>query len=143
MPISKAQTTTLKLAADNNGYFVPSTSPLKGGAIQKVTTALINKALLEPETNKGYRITDSGKKAIGITAEKQAPLEARKGTKTEKLIKMLRRKNGATNAQIQEALNWQAHSVRGIISGTVKKKMRLEVTAEKNKSGDLAYKIMN
>jgi len=56
---------------------------------------------------------------------------------------MLKRKNGATNSQIQEALNWQPHSVRGIISGTLKKKMGLKVLSEKNKSGDLIYKIIN
>ena len=116
-------------------------SPLRGGALNKVITALQNKSFLAPEKKQGYPITDLGKEALGIQNKKPAPQEARKGTKTEKLIKMLKRKNGATNAQLQKALTWQPHSVRGIISGTLKKKMGFEVSAEKNKAGDLTYKI--
>ena len=141
MPISKAQTSILELAYANNGFLDPTMSPLRGGALNKVITALQNKSFLAPENMHGYPITNSGKEALGILNKKPAPQEARKGTKTEKLIQMLKRKKGATNAQIQKALNWQPHSVRGIISGTLKKKMGFEISAEKNKAGDLTYKI--
>ena len=146
MPLTKAQTNILQLAIDNEGIFNPSTSNLRGGALNKVITALQNKKLIKSQTKKGYPLSDLGfermdAKKSNTTTEKTLPAEARKGTKTEKLIKLLNRKNGATNAQIQSALNWLPHSVRGIISGTLKKKMGLTISTEKNKSGDLVYRI--
>ena len=47
---------------------------------------------------------------------------ARQGTKQALLIDLLARKTGATIGEIVDATGWQAHSVRGAISGTLKKK---------------------
>ena len=52
-------------------------------------------------------------------------------TKLGQLQGMLRRTEGATIAQIAKALDWQTHSVRGAISGSLKKKQGLTVVAEK------------
>jgi hypothetical protein len=57
--------------------------------------------------------------------------KTRQGTKQEKLIAMLRRKQGATIAQIVEATGWQPHTVRGAFAGALKKKLGLIVTSEK------------
>ncbi len=62
-------------------------------------------------------------------------------TKTDKVIKLLRRKNGATIADLQKATGWQAHSVRGFLSGTLKKRMRLAVTSEADAKGIRRYRI--
>ena len=51
-------------------------------------------------------------------------------TKQARLIDLLRRKQGATVAEIGEATGWQAHSVRGAISGLVRKKLGLTVVSE-------------
>lgn len=40
-----------------------------------------------------------------------------------------------------KATGWQAHSVRGFISGTLGKKMGLTVQSEKNSEGERNYKI--
>jgi len=140
MKLSNAQTSILELAYANNGYLDPSMSPLRGGALNKVIAALQKKALLGSETKQGYPITPAGKEALGIISEKPAPQEPRKGSKTEKLINMLRRKKGATNAQIQTELNWQAHSVRGIIS-TLRSKNHYDINKVIHKSGEMAYVI--
>ena len=55
----------------------------------------------------------------------------REGTKQAELIAMLRRKEGATIAQIVEATGWQPHTVRGAFAGALKKKLGLTVTSEK------------
>ena len=44
---------------------------------------------------------------------------------------MLRRKEGATIAQIVAATGWQPHTVRGAFAGALKKKLGLTVTSEK------------
>jgi hypothetical protein len=40
-----------------------------------------------------------------------------------------------------KATDWQAHSVRGFISGTLGKKMRLEVESVKGGDGERTYRI--
>ena len=62
-------------------------------------------------------------------------------TKLGRLEGMLRRTEGATIAQIAKALDWQLHSVRGAISGSLKKKQGLTVVAEKAADGDRVYRI--
>jgi hypothetical protein len=62
-------------------------------------------------------------------------------TKLAKLEGMLRRSEGATIAQIAKALDWQLHSVRGAISGSLKKKQGLTVVAEKAADGERVYRI--
>jgi hypothetical protein len=62
-------------------------------------------------------------------------------TKTEKVIKLLRRKNGATIADLQKATGWQAHSVRGFMSGTLKKRMELAVVSDTDAKGVRRYRV--
>jgi hypothetical protein len=38
---------------------------------------------------------------------------------------------------------WQAHSVRGFLSGTLRKKMKLNVQLEKSEAGDKSYSILS
>jgi hypothetical protein len=79
-------------------------------------------------------------KAEGASAQPAAP-KTRDGTKQAQLIAMLRRKEGATIAQIVEATGWQAHSVRGALAGALKKKLGLTVTSEKVEAGERVYRI--
>ena len=66
---------------------------------------------------------------------------AKEGSKAAKIIDLLKRPNGATLAEIMKAANWQAHSVRGIISGTLTKKMGLTVVSVKGEDGERNYSI--
>lgn len=43
-------------------------------------------------------------------------------TKLDEVLRLLRRRNGATIADLTQATGWQAHSVRGVIAGTLRKK---------------------
>lgn len=62
-------------------------------------------------------------------------------TKLRQLEGMLRRKEGATIAQIATTLAWQPHSVRGAISGSLKKRQGLTVTNEMTDEGHRVYRI--
>jgi hypothetical protein len=66
---------------------------------------------------------------------------ARDGSKAAKIIELLKRPNGATLAEIMKATNWQAHSVRGFISGSLGKKMGLTVASAKRENGERAYSL--
>jgi hypothetical protein len=57
--------------------------------------------------------------------------------KLETLTGLLRRESGATLAELCAATGWQAHSVRGAISGALKKR-GLEITSTKT-DGERRY----
>ena len=57
------------------------------------------------------------------------------------MLELLRRKEGATIAEIAKATEWQNHSIRGFISGTVGKKMGLVVESSKTDAGERNYRI--
>jgi CHASE2 domain-containing sensor protein len=48
---------------------------------------------------------------------------------------------GATLDQISSWIGWQAHSVRGAMSGALKKKQGLAITSDKAKEGQRVYRI--
>ncbi len=76
------------------------------------------------------------------TAPAATPPKTRGGdSKQAKLIDLLKRPEGATIAQLVKALDWQAHTVRGAISGALKKRLGLIVTSEKAEGGARVYRI--
>ena len=66
---------------------------------------------------------------------------ARDGSKKATILALLRRKNGATLTEIMKATGWQAHSVRGFISGAVGKQMGLTVESAKRDDGERVYTL--
>src|SRR5450759_1364270 len=80
-------------------------------------------------------------KAAKQSTAKDAAPTAREGSKKAIVLEMLRREHGATLADIMSATGWQAHSVRGFISGGLGKKMGLTVESFKRTDGERAYRI--
>ena len=66
---------------------------------------------------------------------------ARDGSKTAKILDLLKRPEGATLAAIMKATAWQAHSVRGFLSGIIREKLGLNVVSTKTDDGDRSYSI--
>jgi len=56
-------------------------------------------------------------------------------SKSETIRNLLARPGGASIPELSEATGWQAHSVRGYLSGTLKKKLGLTLTSSKEESG--------
>jgi hypothetical protein len=75
------------------------------------------------------------------TARKRPQIVAASGTKLAQLETLLRRPEGATVDQISASIGWQAHSVRGAMSGTLKKKQGLTITSDKAQDGQRVYRI--
>jgi hypothetical protein len=71
---------------------------------------------------------------------KSAPTNV-KPSKHDKLLKLLRSKNGASIGEMQKTTGWQPHSVRGFLAGTVKKKQGLPLSSKIDKSGQRRYFI--
>ena len=68
------------------------------------------------------------------------PVAIRAGTKQAQIIAMLQRPEGATVAEMVEATGWLAHTVRGSISGALKKKLGLPISAEKVEGRGTVYR---
>jgi hypothetical protein len=63
-------------------------------------------------------------------------------TKQDLVIALLRRREGASISEMMEETGWQAHSVRGFMSGALKKKLKLTVTSKKeDRTGERRYRI--
>ncbi len=69
------------------------------------------------------------------------PKSPRTVTKQARLIKMLEAPDGASIAEITAATDWQPHTIRGAISGVLKKKLGLDVTSGKDGDRGRVYKI--
>lgn len=52
-------------------------------------------------------------------------------TKHDRVLSLLNRREGATIPEMMEATDWQQHSVRGFLAGTVKKKLGFMLTSKK------------
>jgi hypothetical protein len=61
------------------------------------------------------------------------------GSKSAQVIALLEKSKGATLAELMKATGWQAHSVRGFLSGTVRKKMGLKIESIKRGDGERVY----
>jgi hypothetical protein len=98
-------------------------APAKGKAGKKATPA--------------KKAPKGAKKAAPAVKEKPT----RSGSKTNKILELLRQPGGVTSSALQKASGWQPHSVRGFLSGTVGKKMGLKVISVKGEDGERNYSI--
>ncbi len=99
-------------------------------------------------TPKGAHVAPrKGKPTKKASQPKKAPKGAKKaagvrdGSKTAKVLDLLKRPGGVTAKELVKATDWQPHSVRGFLSGTVGKKMGLTVTSTKGENGERTYSI--
>ena len=61
-------------------------------------------------------------------------------SKQATLIKLLKRPGGATIDEMAKATGWQRHSIRGMMSGVLKKRLGLSIASEKEERGRI-YRI--
>ena len=81
------------------------------------------------------------RKPANVKSKNRKSPAVRAGTKQMLLIDLLERKRGATVPEIVKAIGWQPHSVRGAISGSLKKKLGLAVTSETVEGRGRVYRI--
>jgi hypothetical protein len=66
---------------------------------------------------------------------------ARVGSKAAKVLELLQRPGGVTAKELQKVTGWQPHSVRGFLSGTIRKKLGLTLTSARSGDGGSTYSI--
>lgn len=80
--------------------------------------------------------------AAGMIDGKATPRTPREGTKQARMIAMLRMPAGATIEDLVAATNWAPHTVRGALSGAIKKKMGLTVTSTREEDRGRVYRLV-
>ncbi len=83
----------------------------------------------------------NGPREVAVGTVETTPAKPRTGTKQTQLIALLKTPTGASLDEIVAATGWQAHTVRGAISGTLKKKLGLAVVSEKIEGRGRVYRI--
>ena len=165
--LSETQTIVLSGAcAREDGLVFPVTANIKGGAVGNVLKSLLKRGLIEeisandPDTvwrhdedigSITLRATPLAYSVLGQPEETLAPeighsappatMVQRRSSKQVMLIEMLEAPDGATIAQIVEVTGWLPHTIRGAISGALKKKLGLNVVSEKVDGRDRVYRI--
>jgi hypothetical protein len=106
---------------------------------RKIAEAAAPKA---PATKRRRRAATAAPEPIKKTKGRtKAPSAARRGTKTAKILALLRRPTGASLSELRKATGWQAHSVRGFLSGAVKKKIGPRIDSVSRDDDERAYRV--
>jgi len=81
-------------------------------------------------------MTTTARKAKNA-AEAHKANGSRSGSKAERVLELMKRREGATLAEIAKATDWQNHSIRGFVSGHV-----IKVESTRPEAGERTYRIV-
>src|SRR5438552_11202296 len=87
-------------------------------------------------TGPKVRVKRSGSRPKSLAASSEP-----RSSKQAEVIALLRRPEGATVAEVVAATGWQPHTVRGLFSGTLKKKLGLTLSSAQEQRGRV-YRII-
>jgi hypothetical protein len=98
-------------------------------------------AHVAPPKRKQKKDAPKSKRPSTERAAAKGGSNAREGSKKTEVIDLMRRSQGATLAEIMELTGWQSHTVRGFVSGTLIKKLRLNVESFRSKEKERTYRV--
>jgi len=119
-----------------------SAAPKKGSAQSKTAP---RRKVTSPAANAKKPTRSVESKAERVAAAK-TPVkidqpQVERVTKQERVLTLLSQPNGASIEEMMQATDWQQHSVRGFLAGTVKKKLGFSLTSVKPNDGVRRYRI--
>ena len=146
---------------------IPDSLTLSAGTGALVLKGLVAKVLLTATDDEptALVISPAGLEAIGVEPDStpvqpeavaEAPKPRRRAksravreraadrsrtSKQDVVVALLRRGEGASVGEIMAATNWQAHSVRGFLTASVKGRMKLPLVSEKTGNGERRYYV--
>lgn len=65
----------------------------------------------------------------------------RPNSNVAKILSLLKRPGGVSLGALIKATEWQAHSVRGFLSGTISKRLGLTLTSTRTDAGERVYSV--
>lgn len=158
--LTSTQQQVLKHAADAiDGRLDWFPESVKGGARKKVIDGLLSRGLITNHGGSHWYITAFGFDSLGRARPDANPSASpasldslhttiaakprvRENSKQATVIKMLQKPEGASIQSICEATGWQAHTVRGLFAGTLKKKLGLTIQSGKALGDARQYRIV-
>lgn len=144
--LTPTQITILTAAAKRpDGNIEPMPDNINAGIKPRVIQGLLTRELIITNEN-GHAIAPLGYQAIGLepepnTTNAEAGVNLREGTKQARMIALLQRPEGASIEDICQETGWQKHTVRGVFSNTLKKRLGLTLTSYKNEGQLRHYRI--
>ncbi len=169
--LNDTQLVILSAASRRRDFSVyPLPRSIKRGDGPKVLTQLLSKAMIEEveavgdapvwrQHEDGYGVTlvlaDGGFRALGVEREaaesvnppKKQKEQSAKAVKSEasskldRLVELLRSKDGATTDEIAKAFGWLPHTARAVMSVSVKKKLGLTISSRRESGRGRVYKV--
>lgn len=130
-----------------------STIPEETGPSPATTATALPETTTKPRVGTGgaHVVTPKPQPRKNATPVKKTPKSrtkaeaakpvAREGSKTAKILELLKRPGGASARELLKATGWQPHSLRGFLSGTIGKKKGQSVTSTKGEDGERVYSL--
>lgn len=149
----------LHAANETNGDIRWFPKHIHGGAQQKILQSLASKQLIT-QVDDTWRLTDLCYQTLGLPSPVQLDAEIAditvfvktpkstpdnkpaRQTKQQIMIDLLSRPEGASIPELMDATGWQQHTIRGALSGTLKKRLGLEIGSIKTSGSDRTYRIL-
>jgi hypothetical protein len=148
---------------------IPKSVKARGAALDRALTSLLRAGLVaetaagkdQPVWKTGTEsgavtltLTDAGRAVLDLDAgpgettrhrrartKKAIARPDEKASRSATIMRLLSRKSGASIEDLTEATGWQAHSVRGFLSGTIRKRMGLNLLSEADSAGKRRYRL--
>jgi hypothetical protein len=135
---------TLKMittTTEETGTSPATTASETPKASKKASAATRARHVAPAKAKPGKKATPAKKAPKSAKKAKATKPEARDGSKTARILDLLKRPGGVTAKELMKVTGWQPHSVRGFLSGTVGKKLGLTVTSVKGEDGERSYSV--
>jgi hypothetical protein len=153
--LTPTQSTIIRAAAKRPNGEIKFPPELIAGARASSIRAMLTRGWIVA-VGDGHQLTDAGYATIGHTRPVPKPVQpvddlqkleatvqpSRAGTKLAKLVASLQSPEGATIFQLMYSTGWQRHTIRGAISGMLRKKYRLNIVMATSAHGERVYRIV-
>jgi hypothetical protein len=112
-------------------------------ATKRAQVAPHKRRVVPGKPRSGKKASSAQRRPKSQKAAKQArpAVSARERSKAAKVLDLLRRPDGASLKELMKATGWLAHSVRGFLSGTIAKRMKLNLVSAKSEDGERRYSV--
>ena len=149
--LTPTQSTLIRSAARHPEGRIAVPATLQAGARANTLNGLLKRGWIV-DAGDGHLLTDAGYATIGQQRPSPPPTiddspvrdsvqPCRPGTKLAKVLAALQNPDGATIFQLMCCTGWQPHTIRGALSGMVRKKLGLNVVSSKAAGGERVYHI--
>lgn len=121
-----------------------SRAPQQGRANQPghESRSVVKRTLPRSKAASGSSASSASTRRVSTGRRQKRTSDKRLASKKEICLGLLGRRSGATIDELAEATGWQSHSVRGFLSGVVRKRLARELTSEKDEKGRRRYRVV-